>query len=124
MASILFVDDDDDFAFAISRLLESAGYDVRLAANGEEALEAAREESPDLVLLDLLMPIKSGFDTCHELKAIEGMAGVPVLGLTAFGRNIGETHEANSQQGLGLDDCLEKPVEPNVLLERIAAALA
>jgi DNA-binding response OmpR family regulator len=121
---ILFIDDDDDLAFALCTALASAGYRVRRAADGEAGLQMAREEKPDLILLDWMMPVKDGFRACTELRAIESLSRVPILALTAFGQNIGEVHGMSlpgSQQQV--QGCLEKPVEINVLLHTVARFL-
>jgi DNA-binding response OmpR family regulator len=123
-AKILFIDDDDDLVDALSLLLESSGYSVRRAADGDEGLRMAREETPDLVLLDFMMPVKSGFDTSQEMRQIESLRNVPIIALTSFGQNIGEIYGLSSEDAhRQIQGFLEKPVEPNVLLERIAQAL-
>jgi DNA-binding response OmpR family regulator len=122
---ILFIDDDDDLAAALSVLLESAGYQVRRAADGDEGLRMALEDRPDLVLLDFMMPVKSGFATSQEMRRIDALRDVPILALTSFGQNIGEIYGLPSDQArMHIQGFLEKPVEPNVLLERIEQALA
>ena len=122
---ILFIDDDDDLSSALSVLLESAGYAVRRAANGDEGLRMARQERPDLILLDFMMPVKSGFATFQEMRQIEALRSVPIIALTSFGQNIGEIYGLSSQDARQqIQGFLEKPVEPNVLLERIGEALA
>ncbi len=122
---ILFIDDDDDLVDALSILLESAGYSVRRASDGDEGLRMAQEERPDLVLLDFMMPVKSGFATSQEMRRIEALKDVPIIALTSFGQNIGEIYGLPSDEAqLHIQGFLEKPVEPNVLLERIEEALA
>lgn len=122
---ILFMDDDEDFTSALSHVLRQAGYIVRWAQDGEQGVRMAEEEPPDLIILDYMMPLKSGFEACRELRQMPRLRDVPILALTAFGRNIGETHGPSGQQAAAhVRDCLEKPVEPNVLLERVAQALS
>jgi len=122
--TILIVDDDDDLASALARMLQAEGYGVLRAADGAEGVSMASEHAPDLILLDYMMPVKNGFDACRELRNLPGLDEVPILALTAYGQNIGETY------GLGGSDAeshvngfIEKPYEPNVLLERVASAL-
>ena len=123
--TILIIDDDDDFAEAIQTLLEHEGYRVRRAAEGDEGVAMAMEVRPDLILLDFMMPVKSGFETCRELRNLSEMKSVPILALTAYGRDIGETHGFGGVDGLAhVDGFLEKPVEPNVLLSRTATVLS
>ena len=123
--TILFIDDDEDFVYALSRMLEGEGYRVRHAADGDVGMRMAAEERPDLIILDFMMPIKNGFDALLELQQIDGLADVPVLALTSFGQDIGEIHGLRrSDDKPKALDYLEKPVEPNVFLDRVASALA
>ena len=123
--TILIADDDDDMIAILSCLLEGAGYRVRCASDGDQCVRMAAEEPPDLILLDLMMPSKSGFDACRELRQIPALRDVPILALTAFGQNVGEVYDVAAEKvSASIRDYLEKPVEPNVLLERIAEALA
>ena len=123
--NILFIDDDEDLVHALSRILESEGYSVRHAADGEVGVRMATENRPDLILLDYMMPVKSGFEALCELREINSMTNVPILVLTSFGQNIGEIHGLRRGNDTPLvQDCLEKPIEPNVLLDRIASAIA
>ena len=122
--TILIADDDADLLKAVSRVLVGAGYRVFCAANGDECLRLAAEQRPDLVLRDLMMPEKSGFEACEALRRMPGLAGVPIIALTSFGENIGEIHGLlRNGDSCPIQDCLEKPVEFNVLLQRIGAAL-
>ena len=123
--TILFVDDDGDFVLAISPVLRSAGYRVVCAADGEEGVRLAAREKPDLILLDFMMPVKSGFDASREIRDTPGLEDVPIIALTAFSRHIGELYglDQENRRQVRLRECIEKPVEPNVLLERVASAL-
>ena len=124
-ARILFIDDDEDLVFALSRMLEREGFEVRHAADGDAGVRMATEDNPDLIILDFMMPIKNGFEACREFTQIESLRDVPILALTAFGQNIGEVHDLGASAGSPVvQDYLEKPVSPNVLLERVAAMLA
>jgi len=123
--TILIIDDDRDFRDPLGILLEAEGYRVRCAGDGDHGVRMAAEEAPDLIILDLLMPVKNGFDTSRELRQIPELKDVPILALTAFGQHIGGIHGMPPDQAPPtLTACLEKPVEVNVLLDRIAAALA
>jgi len=122
---ILIVEDDDDIATAFARIFEAEGYVVRRAADGEEGLALAREGRPDLVLLDLMMPVKDGVSTCRELKQLPGLRDVPVIVLTAYGEDVAELYgEEGGKTASCVFSRLEKPVEPNVLLEHVSRALA
>jgi DNA-binding response OmpR family regulator len=122
--TILIIDDDDDTAAALSCILESTGYRVRRAADGDEGLRMAAAERPDLIILDFMMPVKDGFCTCRELSDNPDLRRVPIIALTAFGQDIGEEHGLPRDEASNrIREYLEKPVEPNILLERVAATL-
>ncbi len=120
-AKILIIDDDDDLAIALARLLEHNGYQVVRAANGDEGLKMAGSESPDLIFLDFMMPVRDGFDVCRTLDG--GNRKVPVIALTAFGQDIGQIHGL-SEGASCIVDFIEKPYEANILLERVETALS
>ena len=122
---ILFIDDDPDLTFALSYLLRDAGYLVRCASDGKEGLRMAEEETPDLILLDLIMPVKDGFAVCEGWRQAPALRDVPVITLTAFGNKVGEIYGLQQPEAAAcFRNCLEKPVEPNVLLDRVARALS
>jgi two-component system, OmpR family, alkaline phosphatase synthesis response regulator PhoP len=122
---ILVVDDDPDLVDATSIILKSKKYDVSVAYDGVEGLEKARNEKPDLIVLDVMMPQKDGYTLCKELKADPDLCGIPVLLLTAVVANI-PTTRFTQQMGMETeaDDFIDKPVEPKMLVERIEALLA
>ncbi len=114
---ILLADDERVLRQSLSARLAEAGYVVRAARDGEEALRLFRAERPDLVLLDVMMPKLSGLETCRRIRETD--ADVPILFLTAL------EAEADQLKGLGVgaDDYIFKTVPDAVLLARIAAAL-
>jgi CheY-like chemotaxis protein len=81
--SILVADDDPDILSIVSMSLETQGYRVFTAANGREAVEATRENQPDLVLMDMMMPVVSGYEAVTELKADARTRDIPIVGLSA-----------------------------------------
>lgn len=113
---ILIVEDDTSLAEWISDYLLDHSYEVTVASQGDFALEMIAEELPDLVLLDVMLPVKSGFEVCKEARAF--YAG-PILFMTAC------VEDGDEIQGLevGADDYLTKPIRPQVLLARIKALL-
>lgn len=112
---ILTVDDDPNILELLRLYLEKDGYRVRAAASGEEALSLFRMETPDAVLLDLMLPGKSGLDVLREMRL---ESAVPVLILTARG----DTFDKVVGLELGADDYIEKPFEPKELLARLKAS--
>ena len=119
-AKILLVDDDPDFVEATKVVLESQPYKVITALSGEEGLKKAREEKPDLVLLDIIMPGVDGFQVCQQLKKDPQLAEIPVIMITSFSGRYMETSIGLSQ-GLTLEaeDFVDKPVAPAELLIRV-----
>jgi two-component system phosphate regulon response regulator PhoB len=116
---ILVVDDEPDITALVAYHLAKAGYRVSTAASGAEALRSAREERPDLVILDLMLPGVSGYDVLAELRNQEETRDVGVILLTA------RREEADRVRGLslGADDYLTKPFSPQELTLRVAAVL-
>lgn len=113
---ILVVEDDAFLAEWICDYLQQQGYTVTLATNGTNAVELILEDKPDLVLLDLMLPEKSGFDVCREVRSSFAR---PILMMTASGDEVDEVLGLE----LGADDYITKPVKPRVLLARIKLLL-
>ena len=117
---ILIVDDDPDLVEAVSMLLESVDMLPIAAYGGKEGLEKAKTESPDLVVLDVMMPDMDGYAVAKELAADSALANIPVIMLTAVQDHIGTTHYSHaSGKELVADDYFQKPVDPEALVERI-----
>jgi len=143
---ILIVDDVEENILFISEILEEHGYRHREAMNGREALEALRERAPDLVLLDIMMPRKSGINVYKEMQKAPELATVPVIFVTGasvvtgvdltsgeektkaddademtrrFGEAIHQKFAGLEPQGL-----VEKPIDPKELIQKIEAVLA
>lgn len=122
---ILIVDDDPDLVEAVSMLLESAGMTPLAAYGGVEGLEKARNESPDLIVLDVMMPDKDGYAVAKELSADKELSKIPVIMLTAVVDHISTTHYTHADgKSLVADDYFQKPVEPEALVERIKELVA
>jgi len=119
-AKILLVDDDIDFVESTKIVLESKPYEVIVAYEGDEALRKAREENPDLVLLDIIMPVKDGFTAAEQFKKDPQLSKIPVVMLTSYSSRKGETSIPVSR-GLELEaeDYIDKPVSPEELLNRV-----
>ena len=119
-ARILAVDDSPTILAMLEEILVSAGYEVLTAEDGAEALESARSEQPDLILLDVMLPKLDGYRVCRLLKFDQKYKDIPIIMLTA------KTEEQSMATGLrtGADQYLTKPVEPERLLEAVAEELA
>lgn len=117
---VLVVDDDRDIRDLVTFKLVQAGYEVRQAEDGLQALDAVREWGPDLVVLDVMMPGLSGIDVTRELRADPATAATPVILLTA------KAQEADVETGFvtGADDYVVKPFSPRELVSRVQAVLA
>lgn len=117
---VLLVDDDQDFVEATKMVLESKPYEVLVAYNGDEGLAKARKEKPDLIILDVIMPVKDGFTAAEQLKKDPELKNIPVIMLTSFSQKVGET-SISMGQGMTLDteDYIDKPVTPQELLQRV-----
>jgi CheY-like chemotaxis protein len=121
---ILLVDDDADFVESTKTILESKPYEVLIAVNGDECLRKAREESPDLILLDIIMPVEDGFMAAEKLKKDPQLAKIPVLMLTSYATRGTETSIPRSRgYELEAEDYIDKPVSPKDLLATVAKHL-
>jgi len=119
-AKILLVDDDIDFVESTKIILESKPYEVIVAHEGDEALRKAKEENPDLVLLDIIMPVKDGFSAAEQFKKDPQLSKIPVIMLTSYSSRRGETSIPVSRGfELEAEDYVEKPVSPEELLSRV-----
>lgn len=117
---ILLVDDDPDFVEAVKVIVEKAGYDVRVAYDGQEGLEAVQEKLPDLIVLDVMMPVMNGHEACAKLKGNKETAEIPIILLTAVADRVTtSTYTHRDMLESEADDYIPKPVEPNDLLELI-----
>jgi two-component system phosphate regulon response regulator PhoB len=116
---ILVVDDEEDLVELVKYNLEREGYGVICVGTGEDALTSAREDTPELIILDLMLPGVDGLDVCKDLKRNEKTRHIPVIMLTA------KTEDSDIVSGLelGADDYITKPFSPRVLLARVKAAL-
>jgi two-component system response regulator MtrA len=113
---VLVVDDDASLAEMLTIVLRQEGFDSRMCARGDRAMELFREYRPDLVLLDLMLPGKDGIDVCKEIRA---ESGVPIVMLTAKGDTVDVVVGLES----GADDYVVKPFKPKELVARIRARI-
>ena len=116
---ILVVDDEVDLVETVRFSLEMEGFDVLVSNNGEDALNQARKEKPDLIILDLMLPKLDGYKVCRLLKFDERYKHIPILMLTA------KTQEKDKILGkeTGADEYITKPFEMDYLMEKVRAHL-
>jgi CheY-like chemotaxis protein len=120
MAKILVAEDERDIRELIGFTLRFAGYEVVTAGNGEEAVEAARVELPDLILMDVRMPKMTGYEACEIMKADPAIANIPVVFLSAKGQDS----EIRIGLAAGATEYLLKPFAPDELTQRVRELLA
>lgn len=120
MAKILIAEDEPDIRELVAFMLRFAGYEVLAASNGEEAVQAATRDVPDLILMDVRMPRMTGYDACRIMKANPDLHDVPVVFLSAKGQ------ESEIQTGLeaGAEEYLLKPFSPDELTNRVRTILS
>jgi DNA-binding response OmpR family regulator len=121
---ILIVDDDPDLVETVAMMLEAKGYAVGKAYDGIEGEESIKKRRPDVVVLDVMMPRKSGYQLCKELKANKSTAGIPIVLLTAVGEAVPTTtythYEGMSTEA---EDYIPKPVDAKTLVEAVERLL-
>ena len=116
---ILVVDDTKEILQVLTQRLKSWGYEVLTTDNGEEGLRLASEQTPDLILLDIMMPKMKGRDVCVQLKADPATKHIPIIFLTA----LGLSDHVKAGMDLGAEDYVVKPFEPEDLRQRIKVCL-
>lgn len=116
---VLIVDDEPNIVAALDYLLQRSGYEVRIASNGEEALQEVEAFAPDLVLLDVMMPQKSGYEVCQRIRERADWSRIKIVMLSARGREA----EVNKGLSLGADMYITKPFSNAELIARIGELL-
>jgi DNA-binding response OmpR family regulator len=117
---VLIADDEPNILISLEFLMKREGHQVLLARDGEEALALIRAERPALVLLDVMMPGRSGFEVCQAVRADEALAGTKILLLTAKGRDT----DVAQGLGVGADGYMTKPFSTKELAARVREMLA
>lgn len=116
---ILLVDDEEDILDLLEYNLEKEGYETLRAMNGNEAVEIAKSEVPDMILMDVMMPDLDGIEACRRIRAIQGLKKIFVVFLTARSEEYSEVAGFDA----GGDDYIPKPIKPRILISRIKAIL-
>ena len=112
---VLLVEDNELNRDMLSRRLRRAGYEVLTAGDGQAAIEQVRQEHPDVVLLDMSLPIKDGWTTCREIREEQAIADTPIIALTAHVMGS----DRDKAMAAGCDDYATKPIDFPLLLEKI-----
>jgi two-component system alkaline phosphatase synthesis response regulator PhoP len=119
LPKVLIVDDEPDILEFVSYNLNKEGFQVVSASNGQEALEVAKREKPQLVLLDVMMPAMDGIETCDKMRAMPELKSTLIAFLTARGEDYSQVAGFEA----GADDYITKPIKPKVLVARLKALL-
>jgi DNA-binding response OmpR family regulator len=117
---ILIVDDEPNIVAAVEYLLRRSGHEVHVARDGDEALKQVAACNPDLVLLDVMMPARSGYEVCKRIREREDWRHIKVIMLSAKGRDA----EVNKGLAIGADLYVTKPFSTRDLMSKISALLA
>ena len=116
---VLIADDEPNIVTALEFLLRRSGYEVHIARNGDEALRLVADCKPDLVLLDVMMPVKSGYEVCQRMRERADWRHIKIIMLTAKGRDV----EVSKGRSLGADLYITKPFSTKELVARIEGLL-
>jgi DNA-binding response OmpR family regulator len=116
---VLIVDDAPNIVLSLEFLMKKEGYEVHAVTNGEEALLAVQEKTPDLILLDVMMPRKDGYEVCQELRSNPNWKNIKIIMLTAKGRDV----EREKGMALGADDYITKPFATRELVDKVKKLL-
>lgn len=117
--SILVVEDEPNIVLSLQFLMKKAGYDVRVARDGEEALEAVRASAPDLILLDVMIPKRDGYDVCQTIRTNPDWNFIYIIMLTAKGRDV----DREKGIALGANDYVTKPFSTRDLTDKVGRIL-
>jgi two-component system, OmpR family, alkaline phosphatase synthesis response regulator PhoP len=116
---ILIADDEPNIVTALEFLLQRNGYEVHIARNGEDALKLVEAQQPDLVLLDVMMPMRSGYEVCQRMRERAEWRHIKIIMLTAKGRDV----EMNKGLSIGADLYITKPFSTQELVAKINGLL-
>ena len=117
--SILVVEDEPNIVLSLQFLMKKAGFDVRVAQDGDEALAQVEARAPDLILLDVMIPKRDGYDVCQTIRANPELAHIHIIMLTAKGREV----DREKGLALGANDYVTKPFSTRDLTEKVKLIL-
>ena len=116
---VLVVDDEPSILLSLEFLMKQEGFEVHIAADGDEALQSIQEELPDLILLDVMMPKRDGFEVCQIIRANPEWKETKIIMLTAKGREV----DQEKGLALGADDYVTKPFATQELVKKVRTVL-
>jgi len=117
---VLVVDDEPDFSAVVKKVLEAEGFRVELAYDGAEGLRKVKENPPDAIVLDVMMPEKDGYTVCHELKNDPQYQNIPIVLLTAVSTHVGSTRYSHYDgMSTEADDYLPKPASAQEIAQSV-----
>jgi DNA-binding response OmpR family regulator len=119
MKKVLIADDEPNIVLSLEFLMQQSGYEIRVARDGEEALQAVREWKPDLVLLDVMLPLRDGFEVCQKIREDAETASTRVIMITAKGREV----EVAKGLAVGADAYVTKPFSTKELVAQVRETL-
>jgi two-component system alkaline phosphatase synthesis response regulator PhoP len=119
MKKVLIVDDESDILEIVSYNLESAGYEVYTASNGIEGIALAKEQQPQLIILDVMMPGMDGIETCEKLRSLPQLDQTIIAFFTARGEDYSQMAGFEA----GADDYITKPIKPKILVSKVKSLL-
>ncbi len=117
--SVLIVDDEPNIVLSLEFLMKQSGFDVHIAQDGEEALKMVSQSPPDLILLDVMIPKRDGYDVCQTIRADPRLKDIHIVMLTAKGREV----EQEKGMALGANDYITKPFSTRELMELVKKLL-
>jgi DNA-binding response OmpR family regulator len=117
--SVLLVDDEPNIVLSLEFLMKQAGYDVRIARDGDAAMAAVEDRAPDLILLDVMTPGRDGYEICQTIRANPAWREIKIVMLTAKSREV----EREKGLALGADDYITKPFSTRELVDRVKRLL-
>ena len=120
MPRILIVDDEPNIVLALEMLMKREGYEIRTVGDGERAVEAAETFRPDLILLDVMMPLMDGYEVCQRIRADASLKAISIVMLTAKGREV----EREKGLALGADLYITKPFSTREVVRKVKEVLA
>jgi DNA-binding response OmpR family regulator len=121
---VIIVDDDPDLVETVSMMLENKGYEVGKAYDGIEGEEAIKKRRPDVLILDVMMPRKNGYQLCKELKSNKWTSDIPIILLTAVGEAVPTTTYSHAEgMAVEAEDFIPKPVDAATLVEAVERLL-